>query len=147
MSDPDGDRAANTVLDEVKRVASIGYLRNRFSVVQNGDMPANGHSNGGSTAGAPAAAPLTEPVTALAGGPVEASGGNGTTTVETTEVTKVIAVSAEVASTVDVKLDRIREARMKGYEGEQCPECSAMTLLRNGSCLKCDTCGATTGCS
>jgi len=39
------------------------------------------------------------------------------------------------------------EARMKGYEGDPCPECSSFTLLRNGSCLKCDTCGSTTGCS
>lgn len=38
-------------------------------------------------------------------------------------------------------------ARMKGYEGEACPECGAWTMVRNGSCLKCDTCGATTGCS
>ena len=38
-------------------------------------------------------------------------------------------------------------ARMKGYEGDPCPECNSMTLLRNGSCLKCDTCGGTTGCS
>jgi ribonucleoside-diphosphate reductase alpha chain len=39
------------------------------------------------------------------------------------------------------------EARMKGYEGDACPECSNFTLVRNGTCLKCDTCGSTTGCS
>jgi ribonucleoside-diphosphate reductase alpha chain len=39
------------------------------------------------------------------------------------------------------------EARMKGYTGESCPECNNFTLIRNGTCLKCDTCGATTGCS
>jgi len=39
------------------------------------------------------------------------------------------------------------EARMKGYTGEACPECNNFTLVRNGTCLKCDTCGATTGCS
>ncbi|CAH1670097.1 vitamin B12-dependent ribonucleotide reductase [Chelatococcus asaccharovorans] len=43
--------------------------------------------------------------------------------------------------------DRRAEARMKGYEGEACPECANFTLVRNGTCLKCDTCGATTGCS
>ena len=42
---------------------------------------------------------------------------------------------------------RMTEARMKGYEGEACPECQSFTLLRNGSCMKCDTCGSTTGCS
>ncbi len=39
------------------------------------------------------------------------------------------------------------EARMKGYVGESCPECANFTLVRNGTCLKCDTCGSTTGCS
>jgi ribonucleoside-diphosphate reductase alpha chain len=38
-------------------------------------------------------------------------------------------------------------AKMQGYEGDPCPECSSMTLVRNGSCLKCETCGGTTGCS
>jgi len=39
------------------------------------------------------------------------------------------------------------EAQMKGYTGDQCTECNNFTLVRNGTCLKCDTCGATTGCS
>ncbi|WP_395665669.1 vitamin B12-dependent ribonucleotide reductase [Methylocella sp.] len=39
------------------------------------------------------------------------------------------------------------QARMKGYTGEACGECGNFTLVRNGTCLKCDTCGATTGCS
>lgn len=39
------------------------------------------------------------------------------------------------------------EALMKGYEGDACPECGQFTLVRNGSCLKCNSCGATTGCS
>ena len=42
---------------------------------------------------------------------------------------------------------RREEARMKGYVGEACPECGNFTLVRNGTCLKCDTCGGTTGCS
>lgn len=42
---------------------------------------------------------------------------------------------------------KMSEAKMKGYEGESCPECQSFTMLRNGSCMKCDTCGATTGCS
>ncbi|WP_159727034.1 vitamin B12-dependent ribonucleotide reductase [Methylosinus sp. Ce-a6] len=42
---------------------------------------------------------------------------------------------------------RREQARLKGYEGEACPECGNFTLVRNGTCLKCDTCGGTTGCS
>lgn len=44
-------------------------------------------------------------------------------------------------------IDEREQARIKGYEGDPCPECSSFTLVRNGSCLKCDSCGATTGCS
>ncbi|MCC6983800.1 MAG: vitamin B12-dependent ribonucleotide reductase [Bauldia sp.] len=43
--------------------------------------------------------------------------------------------------------DRVAMARMQGYEGEACRECGNFTLVRNGTCLKCDTCGTTTGCS
>ncbi|MFD2248801.1 ribonucleoside-diphosphate reductase alpha chain [Pseudochelatococcus lubricantis] len=43
--------------------------------------------------------------------------------------------------------ERRKEARLKGYEGEACTECGNFTLVRNGTCLRCDTCGSTTGCS
>ncbi|MFA8342388.1 MAG: vitamin B12-dependent ribonucleotide reductase [Rhodothermaceae bacterium] len=42
---------------------------------------------------------------------------------------------------------KIQDAREKGYTGDVCPECGSMTMVRNGTCLKCNTCGATTGCS
>ncbi|MCW5691441.1 MAG: vitamin B12-dependent ribonucleotide reductase [Pseudolabrys sp.] len=43
--------------------------------------------------------------------------------------------------------ERRAEAKAKGYEGEMCGECGNFTLVRNGTCMKCDTCGATSGCS
>jgi ribonucleoside-diphosphate reductase alpha chain len=43
--------------------------------------------------------------------------------------------------------ERRAEAKARGYEGEACPECMNFTLVRNGTCMKCDTCGSTTGCS
>ncbi|MEW6644122.1 MAG: vitamin B12-dependent ribonucleotide reductase [Pseudomonadota bacterium] len=45
------------------------------------------------------------------------------------------------------KAERRAEAKAKGYEGEMCSECGNFTLVRNGTCMKCDTCGSTTGCS
>ncbi|MBN1945803.1 MAG: vitamin B12-dependent ribonucleotide reductase [Bradymonadales bacterium] len=45
------------------------------------------------------------------------------------------------------RLVRMEVARMKGYEGDPCSECGNFTLVRNGTCLKCDTCGSTSGCS
>ncbi len=47
----------------------------------------------------------------------------------------------------DSSIALIRNARQKGYEGDPCPVCGNMTLVRNGTCLKCETCGSTTGCS
>jgi ribonucleoside-diphosphate reductase alpha chain len=43
--------------------------------------------------------------------------------------------------------EKIRQARLKGYEGDPCSECGQLTLVRSGACAKCDTCGATSGCS
>jgi ribonucleoside-diphosphate reductase alpha chain len=43
--------------------------------------------------------------------------------------------------------EKVRQARLKGYEGDPCPECGQLTLIRSGACAKCDTCGATSGCS
>ncbi|MGE0274105.1 MAG: vitamin B12-dependent ribonucleotide reductase [Nitrospiraceae bacterium] len=42
-----------------------------------------------------------------------------------------------------------KEAILKGYEGDPCPNanCKQFTLVRNGTCLKCMTCGETSGCS
>ncbi|MFJ5488749.1 hypothetical protein ACIKTA_14610, partial [Hansschlegelia beijingensis] len=51
---------------------------------------------------------------------------------------------APAAKTADA---RRMEARLKGYEGESCSECGNFTMVRNGTCLKCDTCGSTSGCS
>ena len=34
------------------------------------------------------------------------------------------------------------EAKIKGYEGEACGECGNFTLVRNGTCMKCNTCGS-----
>ena len=47
----------------------------------------------------------------------------------------------------DDKMRNMEEARMKGYTGDACDSCGNFTLVRNGTCLKCVTCGSTTGCS
>jgi ribonucleoside-diphosphate reductase alpha chain len=41
----------------------------------------------------------------------------------------------------------VSKARAKGYTGDACPNCQSFTMVRNGSCLKCETCGSTSGCS
>ncbi|WP_394891863.1 vitamin B12-dependent ribonucleotide reductase [Mesorhizobium sp. AaZ16] len=42
---------------------------------------------------------------------------------------------------------RRQQSLMQGYTGNECSECHNFTMVRNGTCEKCDTCGATSGCS
>tara|TARA_R110002050_G_scaffold156852_1_gene284804 strand:+ start:135928 stop:139740 length:3813 start_codon:yes stop_codon:yes gene_type:complete len=43
--------------------------------------------------------------------------------------------------------DRRARSIMQGYTGNMCTECQNFTMVRNGTCEKCDTCGSTSGCS
>jgi ribonucleoside-diphosphate reductase alpha chain len=49
--------------------------------------------------------------------------------------------------TTQSRIGAINVARLKGYEGDACPDCGNFTLARSGTCMKCETCGATSGCS
>ena len=69
-----------------------------------------------------------------------------TASIATTASTSMSTGSAEGATGVDTAT-RVQQAKMQGYEGENCSECGNFTLVRNGTCLKCNTCGSTTGCS
>ncbi|MDH3741086.1 MAG: vitamin B12-dependent ribonucleotide reductase [Hyphomicrobiales bacterium] len=79
-----------------------------------------------------------------------------TVTAETGTVSYAEAAAEAIALDVEIALSEApapdtnslrMEARMKGYEGENCGECGNFTMVRNGTCLKCDTCGSTSGCS
>ena len=114
--------------DIVRRVASTGYVRNNLRVL-----------DGGQAQRAVAAMQLA--ATGTTGAPV------ATATVTAT-ATSTVAVGTSYGGTYsDNRYDRVREAKARGYEGDPCGECGNMTLVRNGTCLKCDTCGSTTGCS
>jgi len=54
---------------------------------------------------------------------------------------------ATALATGTVGLDLRTKAKMQGYEGDPCGECGNYTLVRNGTCMKCNTCGGTSGCS
>jgi ribonucleoside-diphosphate reductase alpha chain len=55
---------------------------------------------------------------------------------------RAVSASPEEEYASELRLERIRAARIKGYEGDSCEECGNFTLIR-----KCETCGATSGCS
>jgi ribonucleoside-diphosphate reductase alpha chain len=67
---------------------------------------------------------------------------DGTTMVFTESV-----MGATALATGTVGLDARTKAKMQGYEGDPCGECGNYTLVRNGTCMKCNTCGGTSGCS
>lgn len=84
-------------------------------------------------------------------------GGNATVALETA-LDPGIAISTLVpdsmkasVSVVDTgsatAIDHRTKAKMQGYEGDPCGECGNYTLVRNGTCMKCNTCGGTSGCS
>ena len=47
----------------------------------------------------------------------------------------------------ETRIDALTMARQQGYEGDPCDECGQLMMVRNGTCLKCMNCGATSGCS
>jgi len=54
---------------------------------------------------------------------------------------------SQTATSMLPLLDERRVAVAKGYSGDACGDCGQFTLVRNGTCQKCDSCGATSGCS
>ena len=60
-------------------------------------------------------------------------------------VARQVEITRETLTLTEIK--NAKDARVKGYEGDPCPECKQFTMVRNGTCLKCVTCGATSGCS
>ena len=61
--------------------------------------------------------------------------------------TMVAAKSISPAVESDPTMDPRAKAKLQGYEGDPCSECGNYTLVRNGTCMKCNTCGGTSGCS
>jgi ribonucleoside-diphosphate reductase alpha chain len=61
--------------------------------------------------------------------------------------TEALTGFAETTATFAAAIAPAAKARMQGYEGDPCGECGNYTLVRNGTCMKCNTCGGTSGCS
>ncbi len=136
----DAIKMSTSVIDYVFRELAITYLgRTDLSHVAEDDL--RGDALGTKVGQGPVAQrglprpqptpavaerPAVPPVTARAAMPV--SGGSGGLA-----QSKVLSAS--------------EMARLKGYEGDPCGDCGQFTMVRNGTCLKCITCGTTTGCS
>jgi ribonucleoside-diphosphate reductase alpha chain len=117
--------------DLVNKVTSRGFIRKQGLVV---------YSNDG-------AAAVAQDSETMLGSNLAASAQTSAQTGGAMGTTSPVAVSAPASAAGDARVVRVQQARMQGYEGEACPECQNFTLVRNGTCLKCNTCGGTTGCS
>ena len=68
-------------------------------------------------------------------------------------VAQVATLSPELTATSNISAAKsghendYEKAKQLGYTGDACVECGSMTMVRNGTCLKCITCGSTSGCS
>ena len=56
-------------------------------------------------------------------------------------------LEAAVAPLEDLEARVRQAARERGFTGDICTECGSSQMTRNGTCLRCNSCGATTGCS
>jgi ribonucleoside-diphosphate reductase alpha chain len=130
------------------RYVSKGLTRSRTDRL--GVISGGGNSSGGGGLSSPS--PLggegrgegvtISNVTALHGGDVA-----GATALKSEPAAKLSPTQALEQNARVYVSEKRAEAKAKGYEGESCGECGNFTLVRNGTCMKCDTCGSTTGCS
>jgi len=152
----DAIKNATSILDYVFRELAVSYLgRNDLAHVSPDDIGHDVLGKGEHEGKSPGANAIvsrgllrskTDKLMVVHGGAVALR--------ETPEVTREEALEplsnlgwTEPTKSVQGVAEKRAEARMKGYVGEACPECANFTLVRNGTCLKCETCGSTTGCS
>ncbi|MEQ1847914.1 MAG: hypothetical protein ABL983_20320, partial [Nitrospira sp.] len=77
--------------------------------------------------------------------PIRRNSGKGNGHGNGHSVARQVEITRETLTLTEIK--NAKDAKVKGYEGDPCPECKQFTMVRNGTCLKCVTCGATSGCS
>ena len=139
VSEP-SDSAASKSLEVLRQISSSGYLRKRLpqelTVFQGGIS---------SSLGDPVAV-LNALIPETAAGMQAGMGGLSGAIKGGATMAAAAAVSTSVTSGV-VAMDLRVKAKMQGYEGDPCGECGNYTLVRNGTCMKCNTCGGTSGCS
>jgi ribonucleoside-diphosphate reductase alpha chain len=168
----DSIKNATSVLDYIFRELAVSYLgrHDLAHVIPGGDSSEIGGGDGESKRPAPPAPSAAKIVSAgLVRGQIPQQlvvlDGGQAVRVETAMMTATSELALEatrnnpVAHAIEVverevqitasatRVRKIQEARIKGYEGDACGNCGNFTLVRNGTCLKCDSCGTTTGCS
>jgi ribonucleoside-diphosphate reductase alpha chain len=140
MGRGESDEALQPTPTPSEFAVSNGYVRASLSVIDGGRL-------------APESPDHSE-VEANSEAMTEATGTDGAVRMEAEVQVDVVTLTPPAGKQLDLeyivqeeRTERILTARLKGYEGDACSECGNFTLVRNGTCLKCDTCGTTSGCS
>ncbi len=126
VSEPSEAASAKSI-EVLKQISSTGYLRKRLPqelVVLQGGAGAMAFSNA-----------------------IDAEAALQTLVPEVKTSVAATVSGGTAVSTGTVSMDARAKAKMQGYEGDPCGECGNYTLVRNGTCMKCNTCGGTSGCS
>ena len=158
VSGNDAIKMSTSILDYIFRELAISYLdRHDLSHVDKDDLLPDAMGNADSESGVAVWASrgfTRNNLVVLRGGAAEDAVSPDHSAPSATAHGSAMAMALAEPDDVDVpvraedpRLAQIREARIRGYEGEACDECGNFTLVRNGTCLKCNTCGATSGCS
>jgi ribonucleoside-diphosphate reductase alpha chain len=161
-------KMATSVLDYIFREMAISYLgRNDLAHAEPADMLPDALGRGANEGDFPEAEEQTmaaiqkvassgfmrsSRLVVFQGGANEtvaraAGGGMASVSATVSAEMSSIEVATRVATATDGRVSQLIEARAKGYEGDACGECGNFTLVRNGTCMKCVTCGSTSGCS
>jgi ribonucleoside-diphosphate reductase alpha chain len=166
----DAIKMATSLIDYIFRELAISYLgRNDLAHVQPGDVMPDTIGNGSAESTLPDGMGRPEIVAAISraastgfvrnkltvlqggvgqvGVTARAAGAGGAALEMGAVLSVATAAELQASPAPDSRIERIKAARLRGYEGDSCGECGNFTLVRNGTCLKCDTCGGTSGCS
>jgi ribonucleoside-diphosphate reductase alpha chain len=152
------DARAREVVQAVKSVASTGFVRGQIhrtiAVVRGGAAPKmmeeQHHHHEDEVEALMTEEVATVDLSEIRNSVLEAAGnpvGELMTAVGNAMVQRSEAATEKSGKARDTQARRAAEARMKGYEGDACGSCGNFTLVRNGTCMKCNTCGSTSGCS
>jgi ribonucleoside-diphosphate reductase alpha chain len=144
-------KMATSVIDYIFRDLAISYLkRSDLGQIKPDDLLATGTKNDSEDPGDDKIRQSREKLSAgfkagLAKGTAGSTAASGTAAHKTGGT--VLLSKTGTGNPEQNEAVKIAQARIKGYEGDPCPACGFFTLVRNGTCMKCDTCGGTTGCS